>query len=467
MTGVAVTVDIHATRSPMLTPAGEALVRRLREHPDAPRFNYATGDRLWPEDVPRIAQFREGLRRERGARSAGPTGEVFAKVERWRQSVPWLRENVPAGAVLERDWSALPTTSRADIALAAWKFVPDDEALERLIIYRTAGTTGHPITVPHHPIAVRCYEPLIEYALERHGVRPVFDDESVACFLIGAQIRTYTYATVLYNWNGAGFAKINIRPTEWPGAGSQQRFIREFAPQFLSGDPIAFSEMMRMGIEASPAALLTTSVAMNPQLKQRLTARYQAPVIDWYSMVETGPIGYACPRGHGYHLLPQDLFAEVLLADGAPARAGQRGEITLTGGRNPLLPLFRYRTGDFGIMDFAACPCGDPMPRFLELEGRKPVLLRSADGTPVSTVDLSRLLREFPLLIHEFTQHADRACELVIRPLPDVTPDQGAIAAALERILGDVPLTIRVDPALGDRQDGKAMAYRSELMLED
>jgi len=80
---------------------------------------------------------------------------------------------------------------------------------------------------------------------------------------------------------------------------------------------------------------------------------------------------------------------------------------------------------------------------------------------------LSRLLREFPLLIHEFTQHADRACELVIRPLPEVTPDQGAIAAALERILGDVPLTIRVDPALGDRQDGKAMAYRSELMLED
>ena len=36
-------------------------------------------------------------------------------------------------------------------------------------------------------------------------------------------------------------------------------------------------------------------------------------------------------------------------------------------------------------MDFASCPCGDPMPRFLELEGRKPVLIRSSDGTPVST----------------------------------------------------------------------------------
>ena len=36
----------------------------------------------------------------------------------------------------------------------------DDAALDRMVIYRTAGTTGHPITVPHHPVAIRCYEPL-------------------------------------------------------------------------------------------------------------------------------------------------------------------------------------------------------------------------------------------------------------------------------------------------------------------
>ena len=35
-----------------------------------------------------------------------------------------------------------------------------------------------------------------------------------------------------------------------------------------------------------------------------------------------------------------------------PVPAGERGEITLTGGFNFCLPLLRYRTGDFASLDF-------------------------------------------------------------------------------------------------------------------
>ncbi|HEY3838817.1 MAG TPA: hypothetical protein VGL72_19710 [Bryobacteraceae bacterium] len=459
--------DIHLLRSPLLTPDGERLVRRLREHPDAPRFNYETGDRLHPGDLGVIASFRQDLREKRSPRTTQIPDEILDRMKHARKVVPFLRRRIPTYADLERDWHTLPTTSRADVALRPWEFVPDDQPLDRLIIYRTAGTTGHPVSVPHHPVAVRCYEPMIDFALERHGVRIAMDGQSVGCFLVGAQIRTYTYATVLHNWNGAGFAKVNIRRTEWPREVSQSRYFAEFAPKFLTGDPISFAEMMRMDIPASPAALVTTSVALSPSLKQRLTAHYRAPVIDWYSMVETGPIGYACPRGHGYHLLPVDLHAEVLAADGMPAAPGQHGEIVVTGGRNPLMPLFRYRTGDFGCMDYSACDCGDPMPRFMDLEGRQPLLIRSADDTPVSTVDISRLLREFPLLLHQFTQHGDRSCELIARALPDAQPEAAEIAAAMTRLLGTLPLTVRFDAKLGDRVDGKATPYRSELMVED
>ncbi len=161
------------------------------------------------------------------------------------------------------------------------------------------------------------------------------------------------------------------------------------------------------------------------------------------------------------------IHLEVLRTDSTQAPPGERGEITLTGGRNPFAPLLRYRTGDFGRVDYAPCPCGDPMPRLMELEGRVPVLIRSSDGTPVSTVDLSRLLREHPLLLHEFVQRADRSCELTVRALPGAVPDAEKIEADLRRVLGNVKLEIRFDPALGDRQDGKALPYKSELMLED
>jgi phenylacetate-CoA ligase len=459
------TIDLE--RTPLLTDEGQHMLQRLREHPDAPRFNYATGDRLRPEDRDVIARFCEQLHTLRGPRAPGPPPAVLQRVASWRERVPWVREHLAAGLDLERDWDRLPTTSRRDLALSPWEFVPDDEPLDRLVIYRTAGTTGHPISVPHHPLAIRCYEPLLELALQRHGARPEFDAASVACFLVGAQIRTYTYAAVLYNWNGAGFAKLNIRPTEWPREDSPHRYFADLAPQFLTGDPIAFAEMLRLNLPARPKALVTTSVAISPSLKRRLSEHYQAPVIDWYSLVETGPIGYACPHGHGYHQLPHDLYAEVVRPDGTAAAPGERGEIAVTGGRNVFAPLFRYRTGDYGSMAYDPCPCGDPMPRFLDLVGRVPVLIRASDGTPVSTVDLSRLLREFPLLLHEFSQSADLGCELVARTLPGVQADAAAIEQALRRVLGEVPLRIRFDPHLGDRTEGKAVPYRSELMLED
>ena len=60
-----------------------------------------------------------------------------------------------------------------------------------------------------------------------------------------------------------------------------------------------------------------------------------------------------------------------------------RGEIAVTGGRNPFVPLLRYRTGDWGRLDYGRCPCGDRMPRLLDLEGRPPVVFRRPDGSPV------------------------------------------------------------------------------------
>lgn len=460
--------DDPRQRVPLLTAEGAAILRALREDADAPRFNHETGDRLNADDLAYVRAYRDDLFGKRGARSAGPPpASVLGRLAALRDQVPFLRERIPGDLDLEEEWTRLPTTSRHDLAVAPEAFVPDGASLERLIVYRTAGTTGHPIAIPHHPRGVGCYIPLIEYALSRHGVGSDFAPGQVAAFLVGAQIRTYTYATALSAWGGAGFAKLNIRDTEWPRAGSQVRYFQRFLPRLLTGDPISFAEMMRLELPARPAALLSTSVAMSPSLKEKLRQRYGAPVIDWYSLVETGPIGYHCPVTDAYHQLPHDLHVEVLGPDGTPVGPDERGEIAVSGGRNPFAPLVRYRTGDYGRIDYRPCPCGDPMPRILDLEGRAPILFRASDGTPVSNVDISRLLREFPLLLHEFVQRADRTCELVMRPMPGASPSLPEIRSALLTLLGELPLAVRFDATLGDRRDGKAVPYASELMLEE
>jgi phenylacetate-CoA ligase len=205
---------------------------------------------------------------------------------------------------------------------------------------------------------------------------------------------------------------------------------------------------------------------MSDVLRARLAAHFAAPVIDWYSLTETGPIGYACPLGRGYHVVSHDLFVEALDPHGTPVPAGERGEIAVTGGRNPFLPLLRYRTGDWARLDHAPCSCGDPMPRLLDLEGRAPVLLRSARGEDVNPVDVSGVLRAYPIVQHELVQRADLSCELALRTPSHEALDVAALERELRALFGDVPLVVRIDPSLGDRT-GKATPYRSELPFEE
>lgn len=442
------------------------LLARLRQHSEAPAWNHSAGDRLLASDRGALARFADELERGRARRSPG---EVPEGVLRWLKArapkVPAFRTAL-TGLKAERDWERIPTLSREDVAVRPHELVPDDEDLAKMLVYRTAGTTGHALLVPHAARAAGAYLPLLELALSRHRVRLAPSPRSTAAFLVGAQARTVTYPCTLSYWKDAGFAKLNLNPGDWPREGSAARYFAEFAPQLLTGDPLSFAEMLRRGIRHRPKAMVTTAVALSRGLKRRLERAYRCPVIDWYSLTETGPLGYACPKGHGYHQLPHDVHLEALRPDGTVAAPGERGEVAVTGGRNPYLPLLRYRTGDWGRLDYARCPCGDPMPRLLDLEGRAPVVFRRADGSPVNPVDVSRVLREFPLVQHEMLQRRGGAVELTVRPLGAAAPLK-ALRAALTELFGrGVALRIRASKTLGLRDGGKTVPYRSELLEE-
>ena len=107
---------------------------------------------------------------------------------------------------------------------------------------------------------------MLEFALRRHGADPTFDADTVACFLVGAQVRTYTYATVLYNWGGAGFAKLNVRQTEWPRDGSQGRYFADLQPPYPNADqsdvsPAVLAAGERLVTQGDPARKLPACIA--------------------------------------------------------------------------------------------------------------------------------------------------------------------------------------------------------------
>ena len=350
----AIPVD-RQQRNPLMTEAGFQLLNRIRQHADAPRWNFEVGDRLLPEDLPSVEAFRQRVFAPRQYESHRPSSELLAWVQRMRDRIPLFRAHLPEGFNLARDWVYIPTTCREDIATRLDQWVPLDADLSRLIVYDTSGTTGHALVLPHHPVTVAEHHSLVEYGLDQYGLQAQFDFDRVACINVCAQAHTYVFATVFSIWNQAGFAKVNLKASEWPqGMDSARRFFQDLSPQFLTGDPVAFAEMMRWQIPIRPLALISTAVALSPGLQQLLQEHFDCPVIDWYSSTETGPIAYANPNGEGMSLLPPDIYLEAVDEHGFPVAPGELGELTVTGGAESLFAAAAISHGGLGTVELRA-----------------------------------------------------------------------------------------------------------------
>ena len=148
--------------SPTANAASRATLAALYGHACAPVWNHPAGDRLQADDVEQLARFDKTLHAQRGARMAKPDDDMLAWATSRIAQTPLYRLRFGEGLTerdLEQRWQELPTTSREDVAMHADRLTPDDVALKRMIIYRTAGTTGHALLVPQDALAVASYTP--------------------------------------------------------------------------------------------------------------------------------------------------------------------------------------------------------------------------------------------------------------------------------------------------------------------
>jgi phenylacetate-CoA ligase len=276
----------------------------------------------------------------------------------------------------------------------------------------------------------------------------------VGIVLVGFQQRCFTYVSVNPMRGECGLAKVNLHPEEWRHPADRATYLDAMAPELLSGDPVSLSELATLDLRHRPRALLSTSMALSEGLKARLSARFACPVVDLYSMNEAGPIAAHVPEVDAFVLLQPGLYVEVLDEAGRSLPPGVHGEVTLTGGINPCLPLLRYRTGDHARLVWT--PMG---PALRDLQGRPPVRFQHANGHWVNNVELSQRLRPLDLRRHALHQHTDRS--LVLRLQSDA-PDIAALHTSLRRILqdllGDLPLRIDVLQA-----EDKVRQYTSDL----
>lgn len=396
-----------AERYPTLSEAGQAILRVMREHPSAPLLRNRSGNRLLADEVEALRAYER---------------EVAAARFQWSTSEPppWLEAfltevygQVPHYRAQGRPafFHDIPTIDRGDLAADIARFVPDDVPLERMINFRTTGTTGHPLVLPSHPVVAGRYLAFHKRALRRAGVELRHGRGQVGVMLLGMQRKCFTYVSVTPTMDESGLAKINLHPDDWRDPDDRARYLDAMRPEVIAGDPISFAALLELPLTHRPAALISVSMALSVSLRRALNDRFGCPVLDVYSMNEAGPLGVYDEGLDAFMLLQPRMYVEILDADGHPLPAGHVGDIALTGGFNFCLPLLRYRTGDQGALVQTA-----EGPAIARLHGRRPVRFLTLAGQWINNIDLTHALAALPLSRYTVHQAADGEVSLGLPP---------------------------------------------------
>lgn len=451
--------DPHATdlrelfspaRLPGLSAQGRALLRRLREHPQAPRFRDFSGHRLGLAE-----RWQARARQAWWQRHAAPDWLPGEPLPAWVS--PFIarcaREVDAHAGKGAKPFEHLPTMDRQALATRLAAHVPRGRPLDQLICFSTSGTTGHPLRVPSHPRVACDYFAQHRRALALFGIVPKAGTGEVGIVLAGFQQRCFTYVSVNPLQGECGLAKINLHPAEWRHPADRAAYLEAMAPELISGDPVSLAELLRLGLRHRPRALLSTSMALSAGLRAELEATFACPVLNLYSLNEVGPVAVEVPARGGFVPLQPRLLIEVVDDAGRPLPPGERGEITVTGGFNPWLPLLRYRTGDHGSLVRTA------QGLLLQgLEGRAPVRFRGADGRWHNNIEVTRAMAPFALVRYALHQRADGQLVLRVDAAEPLAPLAPRLRESLTALFGPTPVEITALQA-----DDKVRQYTSAL----
>ncbi|MBB4912458.1 AMP-binding protein [Actinophytocola algeriensis] len=427
-------------RWPLMTPAAEAMLTRLRTHPSAPRYNHACGDRLTAKARDSLVAYRTQL-----ADGFPAPDWIMPLVERVYRTVPRYRRG-PAPASL----TEVPTTDRHDLLSHAEAHVPEDADLSDLIVYRTSGSRGPAATVPMTPEFCALDLPVMQYLLSELGVPLRSGASRVSLVNVYDQPVAYQFASVSSYLDGAGVVKVNLHESGWRTPDDRVAFLDACAPELYTGNPISLAKLAELPLTTRPAAVLSGAMALGEGLRSTLAARFDCPVVDLYGITEAGLVAWR-PDNGPHRLLPRRLHVEILSPAGEPCPPGERGEITVTCGENPLLPLLRYRTGDHAALSFVA---GEPV--LTGLEGRDPVRYRAASGRWVNSIELTHVLS--PLDLVAWQLHQDEQGAVTVETHGGAATEE--VVAAVRGLLGQIPITVKPGNLA---RDTKPQRYSSAL----
>ncbi len=167
--------------------------------------------------------------------------------------------------------------------------------------------------------------------------------------------------------------------------------INRVHPRFLHGYPSTMYQLAVLmenagrKLQIKPTAVFCGSEKLFPYQKAKIEEIFGCRVYHWYGHSECLALGGACECSDVLHFYPQYGYTELLPTGVTDESGRELFEIIATGFNNRVMPLIRYRTGDYAVLsESQSCRCGRNYLLIDEVIGRQQEFIVDAHGSLIS-----------------------------------------------------------------------------------
>jgi phenylacetate-CoA ligase len=171
--------------------------------------------------------------------------------------------------------------------------------------------------------------------------------------------------------------------------------INKIRPKYLHGYPSTMFQMANLikrvnkKLEFKPKAVFCGSEKLFPFQRYLIEQVFCCKVYTWYGHSECLALGGECEYSHHLHFYPQYGYVELLPTGTRNSSGKEIYSLIATGFNNKVMPLIRYRTGDYAVLsDEQQCRCGRQYLLIEEILGREQEFLVDSQNELISATSL-------------------------------------------------------------------------------
>ncbi len=395
------------------------------------------------------------------------------------RQVPHYRESYREHGITEQslqrfeieDLSRLPLLDKSVLRKTPLSLLTDTAAQKPPAVFLSSGTTGTPIriywdrTVHRRNIAVRAVRSFGWAGVSYRDSRAMVGGRTIVS---PANPRPPFWR---YNrWEKQLYmSALHLRADNVRGYVDA---LNRFKPATLTGYASALYFLAKNVDQAGltvhqPHAIITTSDALQPHMRQLIEHVFRASVREEYGAVENAVLATECEHGR-LHVHSDFGILEILRPDGSPAAPGETGEMVQTGLANTNQLLIRYRIGDLAAWAIEPCPCGRNLFPALDcIVGRIEDTIVLPDGRETRRMDF--LFKDLPGLVEgQIVQEAVDRLIFNLATTDDFSEEQ-AMKLLRERLFAryslgtEMKIQIRRVPEVPKERNGKFRAIISKV----